>query len=417
MPIWGEKMPVAYLDAVGGLAGDMCLAALIDAGLEVKELEKILAPLPGNPSLEIKKITRKGLSALNLRVLPRSSGPFPTRFLEIKALLQRLDLAPYLKEKAEEAFGFLFHAEAKVHGTSPERVHLHELASYDTLAEIIGVIYGVEQFGLEEIWIGSLPLGSGLVEGDHGPIPLPAPATLELLKGYEVYGLEERAETITPTGALLLKVLRVRQGPLPLMRIERIGVGAGSRSLESRPNILRIFLGERRASKDNLYWELVSELEADLDDQSPEILAQAAEILRQAGALDVGFEPFFMKKGRPGVKIKLIVRPEQVEELSELLLRETGSLGVRVRETKRLLVPRENREIETPWGVVRVKVTQVQGNLRYKPEFEDIKALAKKHSLPLPELYRKLLAYLEAILDPISADNPDTGRAPLNKNF
>jgi len=409
-------MSVAYLDAVGGLAGDMWLAALLDAGLEVKELEKILDPLPGNPSLEIKRITRKGLSALNLRVLPRSSGPFPTRFLEIKAFLQGLDLPSYLKEKVEEAFASLFHAEAKVHGTSLEKVYLHELASYDTLAEIIGVIFGVEQLGLEEIWIGSLPLGTGIIEGDHGPIPLPAQATMELLKGYEVYGLKEKAETITPTGALLLRVLKVRQGPLPLMRIRKIGVGAGSRSLESRPNVLRIFLGERRASRDNFYWELVIELEADLDDQSPEILSHAAEKLRQAGALDVGFIPFFMKKGRPGVKIKVLVQPELAQDLAKILLQETGSLGVRVRETKRLLIPRENRKIKTPWGMVRVKVARAQDNIRYKPEFEDVRSLAERHSLPLPALYQKILAYLEGLFAPTFPGIPDKDREPLNKS-
>ncbi len=410
-------MPVAYLDAVGGLAGDMWLAALLDAGLPLERIEDILAQLPGSPVLEVQKVKRSGLSGLNLRLVPRSSGPFPTRLQEIVDLIQGLDLPSSVKERAKKAFFLLFEAEAKVHGSSLYEVHLHELASYDTLAEIVAVAYGVELLGIREIWTGPLPLGPGLIQGDHGPIPLPAPAVLELLKGYAVYGLSETGETITPTGAVLLKVLGVRQGPLPLMKITQLGVGAGLRTFKTRPNILRLFVGEQ-ADRKGLLWETILELEADFDDQSPEVLAYAADKLRQEGALDVGFVPFFMKKGRAGVKIKVLARPEQGEALAELLLKETGSLGVRVRETRRLVVSREIREIKTPWGKVRVKVARLPEGLRYKPEFEDVCSLAKRHDLSLPDLYRRLWAYLEDIFsDPISSDNHDKDRGPRDKNF
>lgn len=400
-------MPVAYLDLVGGLSGDMFLAALLDIGLSKEDLYGFWRQLPFAIDLHLERVQRGGFSGCQLVIRALNKGPFPRTYSDICALLQKIDLDPLLFKKAQSAFRLLFEAEAWVHGKSLENVHLHELASYDTLADILGVLYGITKLSIEEFWMGPIPLGRGLGMSDHGALPLPAPAVLELLKGFVVYGIEDEVETITPTGAVLLRILNVKQGPIPRMCLKNIGVGVGQQVIESRPNILRIFYGEKEFTIKDLFLEYVCELEADIDDQSPELLAEAAVRLREKGAIDVVVMPLLMKKGRLGSKIKVLVTPDQTLSLSQELLRETGSLGVRLKEVKRFTLPRKIKKVKTPWGNLRVKFVQSKDFLYFKPEFEDVKALAQKRGLSLPSFYREIIGFLEHNKKTIFSDIDD----------
>jgi uncharacterized protein (DUF111 family) len=251
----------------------------------------------------------------------------------------------------------------------------------------------VEELGIEKIWASPVPVGRGLLQGAHGPLPLPAPAAAEILKGLELYGINEEVETVTPTGAVLLRCLAVGQGPFPRMRLEAVGLGAGHREFVTRPNVLRLFVGAPTVEEDLLCEEVV-ELEANLDDQTPETLAEAATRLLAAGALDVGFSPFYMKKGRPAYKLQVLACPGDETRLARMIFSETGSLGVRLREIRRLVIPREIQKIQTPWGAVRVKVSWLEGKKFFKPEFEDVKTLAQKEGKPLREMYQELYSFL-----------------------
>ena len=382
-------MKRAYLQAVGGVSGDMFLSALISAGVPAEELAGFLARLPGKLRLEAKEITVSGLKAIRINLSAESPGALPSRFPDFMAMLEKLDLEPSLREKAREIFALIFQAEARVHGRELSEVNLHELSAYDTLGDVLGVLYGLNFLGISELYVSPLPLGSGLIETAHGRLPLPAPAAAEILKGVPVYGISESFETVTPTGAALVKGLAKDFGPFPEMTIEAVGVGTGSFSFEARPNLLRLFVGEpvEKLPKEEV-WEIIT----DLDDESPETLGYLMERLLSAGALDVGFSPRFMKKNRPGLKVEVISFPDKVRELALILLEETSTLGVRIRRAERLCLPREIRTIETPYGQVRVKLARSpSGKTKFKPEAEDLIKFSRKSGRPLSEVRQAVL--------------------------
>ncbi|MBX6423787.1 nickel pincer cofactor biosynthesis protein LarC [Thermosulfurimonas sp. F29] len=388
----------AYLQAVGGVAGDMFLAALIAAGVPEEDLSTFLSTLPGGLILKTERVSVAGISALRVRLSAAEPGGLPSRFAEFMALLDRLDLSEGLREKARGVFRRIFEAEARVHGVSLEAVNLHELSAWDTLGDVLGVLWGLERLGITELYVSPLPLGQGLIHTAHGVLPLPAPATLEILRGVPVYGVEERLETVTPTGAALVRVLARGFGPLPEMSLETVGLGAGHHELSTRPNLLRLLVG----TSSRIGKEEVCEIVTDLDDETPETLAHVAERLLSAGALDVGFSPRFMKKGRPGVRLEVLCRPEEVSRLSDLVLEETSTLGVRIRRVKRRVLPREVREMETPYGTVRLKLARTpSGRLKAKPEHEDLAGVALKERKPLHRIKKDLERWTERYLEKI----------------
>ncbi len=389
-------MRIAYLDLVGGIAGDMWLAALLDAGLPLENLNAFLKRLPGNLRVTPERVSKKGFSALYVKTYS-DNFPHLKKYSEIMDFLDKLDIEHEIKEKAKEIYKLLFEAEAVVHGQRIEEVHLHEIAAHDTFVDILGVLFGIKELGIENIYTSSIPLSRGLIESAHGPMPLPAPATLELLKGFHVFQVSESEETVTPTGAVLLKAL-TQNSSFPLMRLENIGIGAGKRDFETRPNILRLLLGHTQESKD-LCWEEVTELETNLDDQPPEVLAVAAEKLLACGALDVGFLPFFMKKGRPGQKLVVLSRPNDAINLAKIMIQETGSLGVRLRQVTRLVVKRKIKEIDTQFGKIRVKIAYLPEKIIFKPELEDLKYFSQKTGRPLRELWQEVQAILTEYKD------------------
>ena len=383
-------MPILYLDLVGGIAGDMWLAALLDLGLSIDALNDFLSILPAKPEVYARRVSKAGFSALKVEIKTKDDL-FPKTYSQTMTFLEKLPLKPTIKKKTQEIFQLLFETEAEVHGQPLEGIHLHELAAGDTMVDILGVLWALETLNIEKIFVSPIPLGSGLIKSAHGPLPLPAPATLHLLKGLEIYGIEEPVETVTPTGAVLIKALAEGTNPFPPMTLKEIGIGAGDQEFKTRPNILRLFLGET-PSVEGLLWEEVVELETNLDDETPEVLAYAAENLLKAGALDVGFLPFFMKKGRPGHKLVVLARPGEEIKLAQIMLTETGSLGVRIQKVTRLVVPREIKEITTPWGRIKIKVAHFpEGREFIKPEWEDLKRLAQKTGRPLRELIREVL--------------------------
>ncbi len=384
-------MHILYLDLVGGIAGDMWLAAFLDLGLSVDALNDFLKILPGKPEVYARRVTKAGLSALKIEIKTKDDL-FPKTYSETMAFLEKLSLDEEIKKKARKIFQLLFETEAKVHGQPLEEIHLHELAAGDTMVDILGVLFALKTFKIAKIYVSPIPLGSGLITSAHGPLPLPAPATLYLLHGYEVYGIEEPVETVTPTGVVLIRALTEGTVPFPQMTLKQIGIGAGSQDFKTRPNILRLFLGEIGLAE-GLLWEEVVELETNLDDETPEVLAHAAENLLKAGALDVGFLPFLMKKGRLGHKLVVLAQPGRETRLAQMILTETGSLGVRIRKVMRLIVPREIKELTTPWGSIKIKVAYFPGEREFiKPEWEDMKRLAQKTGRPLREIIRDVLS-------------------------
>ncbi|WP_456371333.1 nickel pincer cofactor biosynthesis protein LarC, partial [Thermodesulfatator atlanticus] len=341
-------MPIAYLDLIGGIAGDIFLAALLDAGYPEPHLATVLKKLPGGLSFKTENLKINGVSAKKVSIVARTPGVLPQKRTELFSLVDRLPFEQKVLAKAKNILETIFQAEAKVHGENINQVHLHELSAFDTLADIFGVLEGLSYLEVEEVCASEIPLGRGLIHSSHGILPAPAPATLEILKGLPVKGIPEEKETVTPTGAALLKNLVKDFGPFPEMRISKVGYGAGHQKFDTCPNILRFLLGKRPVEKSNE--EKVVELEANIDDKTPEELAFLAEKLMSSGALDVGFTPFFMKKGRPGFKLCVLAKPENTNQLVKIFFSEEASLGVRIREIKRKTCPRQIKKISTPWG-------------------------------------------------------------------
>jgi len=315
-------------------------------------------------------------------------------------------LPPSVGAKAKAVFALLGAAEAKVHGVSPEEAHLHEVGAVDALVDVVGTVAGLELLGIEQVWVSPLPCPRGWVATAHGKLPLPAPAVLELLQGVPVYGVDEERELVTPTGAALAVGLAAGFGPLPPLRLERVGYGAGEREL-AHPNVLRLLVGEAQAAQAPeaapafLQPETVAVVEATIDDMNGEFYPYLAERLRQLGALDVYFAPVQMKKGRPGVLVTALVPPEAAGQAAAVFVTESTTLGVRWRLEHRLVAPREWLKVEVAGREVRVKYSAVPGTaegkkavLQVAPEYEDCRRVAAELGMPLKEVY--LLAQGEA---------------------
>ncbi|MGB9885585.1 MAG: nickel pincer cofactor biosynthesis protein LarC [Moorellales bacterium] len=400
-------MRVAYLDCFSGLSGDMFLGALVDAGLSASDLEAAVAGLPVRGCrLSFGRVRRGAIVATRVRV--QVTEPQPARRLEdILAVLEGSRLSPSVLARSRAVFSRLVAAEAKVHGVPPEEAHLHEVGAVDALVDVVGAVAGLERLGIEQLWVSPLPCPRGWVAAAHGRLPVPAPAVLELLRGVPVYGVEEETELVTPTGAALAVELAAGFGPLPPMRLERVGYGAGEREL-THPNVLRLLLGEtdavaRPPGADPAFLrpETVAVVEAAIDDMNGEWYPYLAEGLRRLGALDVYFAPVYMKKGRPGVLVTALVPPEAAEGAAALFVTESTTLGVRWRLEQRLVAPRDWLTVEVGGREVRVKYSAVSGSepgektvLQVAPEYEDCHRVAEELGLPLKEVY--LLAQGEA---------------------
>lgn len=382
-------MKIAYFDCFAGASGDMILGALLDAGLAREAFLRRLQDLGFQGcDLRVKEVVKGGLRATRVEVVV-ADEVHERRLPEIEAIVKQSLLPEAIKEKAIAIFRRLGEVEAGIHGTTPDKVHLHELGGLDTLVDVIGTIAGLAALGVERVYASPLPLGRGFSRSAHGQLPLPAPATLALLEGVPVVGSDLEVELVTPTGAALLTSLAESFGTIPAMRLRSIGYGAGSWELPF-PNVLRLLIGEM-ATPGSAVTETLVCLETNLDDLNPEIYDYVMSRLFAAGALDVFLVPIQMKKNRPATLLSVLCRPGDAEAMSDILFSETSTLGVRKYAVERRALERQIDIVETPYGQVRVKVARWgEGQVKWAPEYEDCRRLAEEKGVPLREIYLSL---------------------------
>jgi hypothetical protein len=304
---------------------------------------------------------------------------------DIKKIIEAGNLSNGVKKESIEVFAAIAREEGKIHNRPPEEIHFHEVGAADSIIDIVGTFFGIEFLGIGFITASSLPLGSGFTETEHGRIPLPAPATVALLKSIPVYDSGLMHELVTPTGAALVRRLASSFGAMPPMTVENVGYGVGGRNLPDRPNLLRILIG-RDQPQDHI--ETIVMVEANLDDTNPEWMGFIMDRLFEAGALDVVFCPVQMKKNRPGILVQVMGYPQQRDELMDILFRESTTLGVRFRYSQRKVLQRSIDEIDSPWGkILAKKVSRLDGSIFFLPEYEACKKIAEKNGLPIKEIY------------------------------
>ncbi|MGA7792132.1 MAG: nickel pincer cofactor biosynthesis protein LarC [Candidatus Acidiferrales bacterium] len=381
-------MKIAYFDCFSGISGDMTLGALVDAGCNLAEMEAHLRrlPVPGW-KISSEKVVRRGFRATQVKV--ESSDPQRHRSLnEILQLIERAALPGTISERASNVFRRLGQAEALVHGVAIEKVHFHEVGAVDAIVDIVGAAAGFELLGVEEFFCSPLNVGGGRVDTQHGNLPVPAPATAELLRGAPTYSNGIQRELVTPTGAAIVATMAAQFGPQPAMAVAAIGLGAGSAELAEQPNVLRLFVGESAARRDDATLdEDIIVLEANLDDMSPQVYGYFAERALEAGALDVFSIPVQMKKNRPGQLVTVLCKPADREKFSDLLFRETTTLGVRQSSVNRRTLLRESIAVETSLGLIRMKIARLNGHiLNVAPEYEDCQKIAAERGVPLKQV-------------------------------
>lgn len=386
-------MRILYLDAFSGLSGDMIVGGLLALGVSLERLKSQLETLPLHGyRLRVSEKLVHGIRAqkfdVELEEAHHGHEHRPVR--EIRSMLAQSGLAVTVKERALTIFGRLAEAEGRVHGVDPDDVELHEVGAVDSIVDVVSAAIGISELGVESVHVSRLPLGSGITSSQHGPIPIPAPATLELLKGYPVQIGDGEGELTTPTGAAIVAALATPDERPPSMHIEAVGYGAGTRTLPDRPNVLRLVLGTRRAEPAR---DEVVVIETNIDDSSPEIYEHVMELLFAAGARDVWLTPVLMKKSRPGTVVQVIAEPTSRDLLAGILLRETSAIGVRFRPAERLVLPRDTITVETELGPIPVKVARApDGTPNLAPEYEACKRVARERGVPLKLVYQAALA-------------------------
>lgn len=443
-------MRIAYLDCFSGMSGDMFLGALLDAGVSPQLLERTVTALNIGARLEISRVDRSGITATKVDVyahgekdLPREvyweqrgkeshhhghdhhhhehrhepanlrehnfAPPAEARtgvsaphehgrgLKEIREIIRKAAISDTAKQTAITIFEALGAAEAKIHNSEIEKVHFHEVGAVDAMVDIVCAAVGAEALGVEEFVCSPLNIGGGTVKCAHGTFPVPAPATVELLKGAPVYSSGIEAELVTPTGAAIVKILARRFASFPAMKIDRVGYGAGTRDFPRHANVVRLTIGEAQPEVAATQQETITVLEANLDDLNPQVFGYVMDRLREDGALDVFAVPVQMKKNRPGMLLTVLSRPEDAPKLTRLIFAETTTLGVRRRDEQRQALARKWVSVATPWGDVRMKIASLNGSIaNYAPEYEDCRRLAEEYHVPLKTVIQAATqAYLQ----------------------
>ena len=449
-------MRIAYIECFSGISGDMFLGALVDAGVSADLLRSTVRDLDLGAELHISRVDRCGITSTKVDVVINGEPDRPREaeqpvhhvhshehghshhhehrhadgtvhshahahddehthdpdhahehqhahgrhLSEIKQIIAGSSTSPSAKKTATSIFEALGAAEAKIHNVPVEQIHFHEVGAVDAIVDIICASVGAEALGVDHFIVSPLNVGGGTVKCAHGVFPVPAPATVELLKGAPVYSGEIQKELVTPTGAAIVKTLARSYGPTPAMTIETSGYGAGSRNFPSHANVLRITVGESapaQASNSDLPIDEVIVLEANIDDLNPQLFGYVAEQALAEGALDVFATPVQMKKSRPGTLLTLLTKPEDAERIARLVFRETSTIGIRTRREQRFVLPRRHESVQTPWGEVRIKVAQITGAIsNYAPEYEDCRRIAEQHHVPLKHVMQEAIRlYLE----------------------
>jgi uncharacterized protein (TIGR00299 family) protein len=380
---------LAHLDCVGGIAGDMLLAALLDAGASRERLDDVPGRLGiGAVEIRVTRVERHGIAALHVDVVPPADPP-PRTWRRMRELVEGADLPAPAGRRALATLARLADAEATVHGAPVDDVHFHELGGVDTLVDVCGAAVLLDDLGVDRITCSPLPVAHGLTRAAHGVLPLPAPATVELLRGAQLRGEPGDRELVTPTGAALAVTLADSFGPPPPLVLHSAGYGAGTDDPPERPNLLRVLLG---APVPDAVHEVVL-LETNLDDLNPELVPDAVERCFAAGALDVWTSPVQMKKGRPGIVLSALARPAAEREVAAAILEETSALGVRVSRLARYELEREERLVEVNGGTVRVKVGRLDGRVvNVAPEHDDCAAVARASGRPVKAVWAEALS-------------------------
>jgi uncharacterized protein (TIGR00299 family) protein len=382
-------MKIAYGDIIGGVSGDMFVAALLDLGLPLAQLKSELKKISTlRFELKSSKKTVHSIRATRFHVIC-AKNESPRSWQQIRQLIKRSKVTPTIKEIGLNIFTLLAQAEAKIHGVAVDNVHFHEVGATDSIVDIMAAAIGIQELGIEGFYFSPIPLGHGITQSMHGPLPIPGPATLELLKGLPVIGVEIEGETVTPTGAAIVRTLGKNFGPQPAMVIEKIGYGTGQKEFVNRPNLFRIVLGE---SNHPLAHEEMLVIETNIDDMNPQLYDHVMDCLFAAGARDVYFAPIQMKKNRPATLLSVICEPRERDPLARVIMQETTTIGIRYYPVHRAILKREIRKVKTRYGVVRLKIVeQPDGTQRAAPEYDDLKRIATARNISLKTLYDEVL--------------------------
>ncbi|MFQ5683274.1 MAG: nickel pincer cofactor biosynthesis protein LarC [Candidatus Binatia bacterium] len=382
-------MKIAYGDLISGISGDMAVGALVDLGLRPETLKSELKKIPTlQYRIEVTKKSLHGIRATRFRVLTREKEPARS-WKDIQRLIERSSLDLEIKKRGLKIFGRLAEAEGKIHGVAPDRVRFHEVGATDSIVDIMGTAIGVHHLKIDAFYFSQIPLGRGITRSRHGALPLPGPATLELLKGLPVEWTHLNGETVTPTGAAIMAALGAGFGDPPHMTVEKIGYGAGQKVFLDRPNLFRLIIGEHGAPCEQ--GEMLV-LETNIDDMNPEIYDYVLDRLFAAGARDVFLSSIQMKKNRPGTLLRVIADPSRREKLAEIMFRETSTIGVRYYPVHRMILKRTLKKVKTRFGRVTVKmIREPDGTKRAAPEYDDVKRIAEAKKIPLKILYDEVL--------------------------
>ncbi|MBI2987344.1 MAG: nickel pincer cofactor biosynthesis protein LarC [Deltaproteobacteria bacterium] len=382
-------MQIAYGDLIGGVSGDMLVAALLDLGLPLEKLKSELKKIPTlDYRLEVTKKTVHSTQATQFRVICGKKEPERT-WKEIRELIRQSGLDLEVKENGLKIFARLAEAEGKIHGVAPDKVHFHEVGATDSIVDVMAAAIGCQELKIGSFHFSRIPLGRGVTRSRHGPLPLPGPATLELLKGLPVEWIDLAAETVTPTGAAIIATLGSHFGATPRMTVEKIGCGAGQKAFPDRPNLFRLILGDDEAP-----WkqEEMLVMETNIDDMNPEFYDYVLDGLFAAGARDVFLSPIQMKKNRPGTLLRIIAEPSQREKLAKILFQETSTIGVRYYPVNRIILRRVSKKVTTRFGTMKVKIIeQPDGTKRATPEYDNLRRIAHAKKVPLKVLYDEVV--------------------------
>lgn len=392
-------MTTIYFDCFAGAAGDMILGALIDAGVPFEAVQRALGSLAvDGVSISAERVLKCGVSSLKFRVVEQHLAPVHPAPLHphfhlkhIYAAIDKAALPPAAKARATKMFQRLAEAEATVHHSTMDKVHLHEVGAIDSIIDIVGTAFAMDHLAPARVVVSPVNVGGGMVKTAHGVFPVPAPATVRLLGQMPTYSSGIQMETLTPTGALILSEYADAFGPMPAMRVASVGYGAGDRDLPETPNVVRVFVGEAEAAGSA---EAAGDatgsamrvvvLACEIDDMNPQIFGAMMDRLYAAGALEVFYQPVQMKKNRPGTLLTVVCAPEMREALADLVFRETTTIGIRYQEMPRMCLAREIVPVETPYGVVRFKVARKAGAvLNAQPEFDDLARVAAEQGVPI----------------------------------
>jgi pyridinium-3,5-bisthiocarboxylic acid mononucleotide nickel chelatase len=386
-------MKIAYGELIGGVSGDMFVAALLDLGLSLRRLKSELRKIP-TLKFELSATTKTvhSIRATQFRVICERKEA-PRSWKHIRDLIERSKLDSQIKKMAIDIFTGLAAAEAKIHGIATEKVHFHEVGATDSIVDITGAAIGICELGIQSFHFSPIPLGSGITRSRHGPLPVPGPATLELLQGLPVFGVDLQSETVTPTGAAIVRALGKTFGPQPAMTIERTGYGTGQKEFPTRPNLFRLTLGDDGSAGDH---EQMLVIETNIDDMNPQLYDHVMDRLFEAGARDVFLSSIQMKKNRPATLLTVICEPSGGQGLAKIIFQETSTIGIRSYPVSRMILKRKSKKVKTRFGEVTVKIIeQPDGRKRTTPEYDDLKRIAAAHKLPIKQLHDEVMRIVD----------------------